>query len=217
MRLRHSCSLSRMVGVSTQFRVPGLVLRSAVLLAVALKAAASLRTAVLGCGRVAVLTGGLQPTVGDRRPGPASDVHSAWHGIEVAGPDAAAVATEVVEIKARRDRPVGQFVSVAMRGGLAPIHVQPPVAVALAHRPSPIPAASVCLLYEAPEYVDVLDVPRHLCILRYVELMFYLAISIAQGRGVCNCFEQIGGTEYRCYEAIWMVKQQWTLQGGLVS
>lgn len=36
-----------------------------------------------------------------------------------------------------------------------------------------------------------------------------------EGRGFC--YEQIGGTEYRCYEAIWMVKQQWSLAGGLVS
>lgn len=32
------------------------------------------------------------------------------------------------------------------------------------------------------------------------------------GRGLC--YEQIGGGEYRCYEALWWVRQQWAVSGG---
>lgn len=32
------------------------------------------------------------------------------------------------------------------------------------------------------------------------------------GRGFC--YEQIGGSAYRCYEALWWVRQQWALSGG---
>lgn len=32
------------------------------------------------------------------------------------------------------------------------------------------------------------------------------------GRGLC--YEQIAGMEYRCYEAIWWVRQQWAISGG---
>ncbi|HEX6819970.1 MAG TPA: hypothetical protein VF120_16460 [Ktedonobacterales bacterium] len=32
------------------------------------------------------------------------------------------------------------------------------------------------------------------------------------GRGLC--YEPIAGTEYRCYEAIWELRQQWALAGG---
>lgn len=35
------------------------------------------------------------------------------------------------------------------------------------------------------------------------------------GRGLC--YEQIGGSEYRCYEALWWVSQQWTVSGGRVA
>lgn len=34
------------------------------------------------------------------------------------------------------------------------------------------------------------------------------------GRGLC--YEQIGGSEYRCYEALWQVRQQWTIGGGRI-
>ena len=34
------------------------------------------------------------------------------------------------------------------------------------------------------------------------------------GRGLC--YEQIGGSEYRCYEALWSVRQQWTISGGRI-
>lgn len=30
------------------------------------------------------------------------------------------------------------------------------------------------------------------------------------------CYEQIGGSEYRCFEARWLVTQQWSIAGGLV-
>ncbi len=36
-----------------------------------------------------------------------------------------------------------------------------------------------------------------------------------EGRGLC--YEQIGGVEYRCYELVWQVRQQWTISGGVVS
>lgn len=32
------------------------------------------------------------------------------------------------------------------------------------------------------------------------------------GRGLC--YEQLGGTVYRCYEARWMVRQHWMISGG---
>lgn len=35
-----------------------------------------------------------------------------------------------------------------------------------------------------------------------------------EGRGLC--FEQLGGTEYRCYEVVEEVRQQYNLAGGLV-
>ncbi|MBF6591000.1 MAG: hypothetical protein IVW57_10800 [Ktedonobacterales bacterium] len=34
------------------------------------------------------------------------------------------------------------------------------------------------------------------------------------GRGLC--YEQVAGVEYRCYEALWLVRQQWSLTGGRV-
>ena len=34
------------------------------------------------------------------------------------------------------------------------------------------------------------------------------------GRGLC--FEQIAGSVYRCYEAVWWVRQQWSISGGVV-
>jgi hypothetical protein len=33
-----------------------------------------------------------------------------------------------------------------------------------------------------------------------------------EGRGLC--YEQVAGVEYRCYEALWGFRQQWTLTGG---
>jgi hypothetical protein len=36
-----------------------------------------------------------------------------------------------------------------------------------------------------------------------------------EGRGLC--YEQIGGMEYRCYELIWSVRQQWNIGGGVAS
>ena len=34
------------------------------------------------------------------------------------------------------------------------------------------------------------------------------------GRGLC--YEQVAGTEYRCFEARWLVWQQWNISGGYV-
>ena len=34
------------------------------------------------------------------------------------------------------------------------------------------------------------------------------------GRGLC--YEQVGGSEYRCFEARWWVRQQWSIAGGRV-
>ena len=34
----------------------------------------------------------------------------------------------------------------------------------------------------------------------------------AEGRGLC--YEEIAGTDYRCYELIWRVRQQYTVAGG---
>jgi hypothetical protein len=36
-----------------------------------------------------------------------------------------------------------------------------------------------------------------------------------EGRGLC--YEEIAGTQYRCYELIWTVRQQYNISGGLVS
>jgi len=35
------------------------------------------------------------------------------------------------------------------------------------------------------------------------------------GRGLC--YEQIAGVQYRCFEAIWRVRQQWQVSGGLIA
>ena len=35
-----------------------------------------------------------------------------------------------------------------------------------------------------------------------------------EGRGLC--YEAIGGVEYRCYELVWSVRQQYNISGGLV-
>ena len=35
------------------------------------------------------------------------------------------------------------------------------------------------------------------------------------GRGLC--YEQIVGVQYRCFEAIWRVRQQWQVSGGLIA
>lgn len=34
------------------------------------------------------------------------------------------------------------------------------------------------------------------------------------GRGLC--YEQIAGVQYRCFEALWRVRQQWQVSGGLI-
>lgn len=41
-----------------------------------------------------------------------------------------------------------------------------------------------------------------------------IASEAHPGRGLCN--EQIGGSEYRCFEAHWWVRQQWSIAGGRV-
>jgi hypothetical protein len=33
-----------------------------------------------------------------------------------------------------------------------------------------------------------------------------------EGRGLC--YEQVAGVDYRCYELLWLVRQQWTIAGG---
>ena len=38
--------------------------------------------------------------------------------------------------------------------------------------------------------------------------------EVQPGRGLC--YEQIGGSEYRCFEARWWVRQQWSIAGGRV-
>ena len=35
------------------------------------------------------------------------------------------------------------------------------------------------------------------------------------GRGLC--YEEVAGVQYRCFEAIWRVRQQWQVVGGLVG
>ena len=39
-----------------------------------------------------------------------------------------------------------------------------------------------------------------------------LAGAARPGRGLC--YETVAGTTYRCYEALWIVRQQWALGGG---
>jgi hypothetical protein len=36
-----------------------------------------------------------------------------------------------------------------------------------------------------------------------------------EGRGFC--YESIGGVDYRCYEALVLVRQQWQISGGVVQ
>ena len=40
------------------------------------------------------------------------------------------------------------------------------------------------------------------------------ATEAAIGRGLC--YEQVAGVQYRCFEAIWRVRQQWQISGGRV-
>lgn len=35
------------------------------------------------------------------------------------------------------------------------------------------------------------------------------------GRGLC--YEQVAGVQYRCFEAIWRVRQQWQISGGRIA
>jgi len=39
-----------------------------------------------------------------------------------------------------------------------------------------------------------------------------LASAVCAGRGLC--YEEVAGTVYRCYEARWWVRQQWSVSGG---
>jgi hypothetical protein len=39
-----------------------------------------------------------------------------------------------------------------------------------------------------------------------------IASEAREGRGLC--YEQIAGIEYRCFEARWWARQQWTISGG---
>ncbi|HEU5437760.1 MAG TPA: hypothetical protein VFU88_00610 [Ktedonobacterales bacterium] len=41
-----------------------------------------------------------------------------------------------------------------------------------------------------------------------------IASEARTGRGLC--YEQVAGNEYRCYEAGWWVRQQWSIAGGKV-
>jgi hypothetical protein len=36
-----------------------------------------------------------------------------------------------------------------------------------------------------------------------------------EGRGLC--YEEIGGIQYRCYEAVWAFMQQWSITGGVTQ
>jgi hypothetical protein len=42
-----------------------------------------------------------------------------------------------------------------------------------------------------------------------------LACEARTGRGLC--YETVAGAMYRCYEAIWLVRQQWTKSGGRMA
>lgn len=56
-------------------------------------------------------------------------------------------------------------------------------------------------------------------LLRHAQLGGAVASVIASeafvGRGLC--YEQIAGVQYRCFEAIWRVRQQWQVSGGLIE
>lgn len=39
--------------------------------------------------------------------------------------------------------------------------------------------------------------------------------EVVEGRGFC--YESIGGVEYRCYEQVWLVRQQWNVAGGITQ
>lgn len=41
-----------------------------------------------------------------------------------------------------------------------------------------------------------------------------IASEAREGRGLC--YEPVGGMEYRCYDARWWVRQQWSVSGGRV-
>jgi hypothetical protein len=41
-----------------------------------------------------------------------------------------------------------------------------------------------------------------------------VASDARPGRGLC--YEQIAGSDYRCYEARWLIRQQWSFAGGRV-
>lgn len=42
-----------------------------------------------------------------------------------------------------------------------------------------------------------------------------LTCEARAGRGLC--YETVAGMTYRCYEAVWLVRQQWTLSGGRIA
>lgn len=39
--------------------------------------------------------------------------------------------------------------------------------------------------------------------------------NVIEGRGLC--YEEVAGTEYRCYELLWIVRQQWSIAGGVTA
>ena len=56
-------------------------------------------------------------------------------------------------------------------------------------------------------------------LLRHAQLGGTIASATASeafvGRGLC--YEQIAGVQYRCFEAIWRVRQQWQVSGSLIA
>ena len=56
-------------------------------------------------------------------------------------------------------------------------------------------------------------------LLRHAQLGGAVASATASeasvGRGLC--YEQVAGVQYRCFEAIWRIRQQWQVSGGLIA
>lgn len=73
--------------------------------------------------------------------------------------------------------------------------------------------------YAAEQQILVLRDALWPVLLRHAQLGGAVASVTASeafvGRGLC--YEQVAGVQYRCFEAIWRVRQQWLIPGGRVA
>lgn len=192
-----------------------LVRRSSVRLLVALSASPVLRVPEFRCYRVPSLTCGFDAAVEAYLSSPYICATCDW--LKVIWSYTSAVAAQVVKVKPFWYWSSLKFVGVPVRCSFVAVNIEPPISIRLSNRARPVPASFVGLLDKSPEYIGVLDVSRHRLPSSPLERLYCLTGSVSEGRGYVKCYEEVGGVQYRCYEAIVLVRQAWNLTGGITQ